>query len=69
MLPDLGVEGDSGVLDMYKELVALGNENNPVIVIGKQKGKLQGETWIEDNEVVAYKNCRHILHDLASTQV
>ena len=66
-MPDLGVERDSGVLDAYKELVALGNEDNPVVVIGKQKGELQGETWIKDNKVVAYKNHGHILHDLAST--
>ena len=49
--------------------MTLGDKNDPVVVIKKQKGKVQRKAWIKDDEVVAYENCGHILGDLASTQV
>ena len=49
--------------------MTLGNEDNPIILIWEQKGEVQGKTWIKYDEVVAYKDCQHILRDLASTQV
>ena len=45
--------------------MTLGNENDPVVVIGEQEGELQGESWIEYDEVVAYEDGGHILRDLA----
>ena len=47
--------------------MTLRNENDPVIMIGKEKGKVERETWVEDNKVVAYEDSGHILRDLAST--
>ena len=67
MLPDLGVKGDCGVLDVHKQLVSLWNKDNPVVVIGEEKGKVEGNTWVKDNKVVAYVDSGHILHNLAST--
>ena len=69
MLPDLGVEGDCGVLHTYQQLVPLRNEDNPVIVVWEEKGEVKRETWIEDNEVVTNVDSGHISHDLASTQI
>ena len=49
--------------------MTLGNENNPVVVIGEQEGEFQGESWVKYNKVVTYEDGGHILHDLASTRV
>ena len=49
--------------------MALGNENNPVIVMRKQEGKFERETWIKNDEIVVHEDGGHILCDLASTQV
>ena len=43
--------------------------NSPVVVIREKKGEVKWETWVEDNEVVAYVDSGHIPRDLASTQV
>ena len=43
--------------------------NDPIVVIGKEEGEVKRESWIEDNKVVTYEDCGHILHDLASTRV
>ena len=64
-MPDLGVEGDRGILDTYKELMSLGYQNNPVVLIGEKEGKVERETWIEYDEVVVYEHRGHILRDLA----
>ena len=46
--------------------MALGNKDDPIVLIGKQEGELQGEAWIEDDEIVAYEHSSgHILRDLA----
>ena len=45
--------------------MTLGNEDNPVVMIREQEGELQGKSWIEYDEVVAYKDGGHILRDLA----
>ena len=46
--------------------MTLGNEDNPIVLVWKQESELQGETWIEDDEVVAYEHSGgHILRDLA----
>ena len=49
--------------------MALRDENDPVVVIGKQEGKFERETWVKDDKVGVYEGGGHILHDLASTQV
>ena len=35
--------------------------------VGKEEGEVERESWIEDNKVVMYEDCGHILCDLAST--
>ena len=47
--------------------MTLGNKDDPVVVIGKEKGEFERETWVEDNKVVAYIDSGHIPRDLAST--
>ena len=42
-LPDLGVEGDCGVLDVNEQLMSLGNQDDPVIVVRERKAKLRGK--------------------------
>ena len=49
--------------------MTLGNEDNPVVVIREQESEVQGEAWIEYDEVVTYEYSGHILRDLASTRV
>ena len=67
MLPDLGVEGDCGILDTHKQLMSLGNKDDPVVVMGKEESKVEGKSWIKNDKVVAYIDSGHILRDLAST--
>ena len=69
MLPDLGVERDCGVLDSYEQLMSLWNEDDPVIVIWEEEGKVEGKSWIKDDKVVVYVDSGHISRDLASTQI
>ena len=46
--------------------MALGNKDDPIVLIWEQEGELQGETWVEDDKVVAYEySSGHILRDLA----
>ena len=47
----------------------LRNQDNPIVVIWKEKGKVEWETWIKYNEVVADVDNGHISHDLASTWI
>ena len=47
--------------------MSLGNKDDPVVVIGEEEGKVEGESWIKDDEVVADIDSGHVLHDLAST--
>ena len=49
--------------------MTLGNEDDPVIMIGKEKSKVKRETWVKDDKVIVYEDSGHILCDLASTQV
>ena len=49
--------------------MTLRDEDNPVVMIRKEKGKVKREAWVKDDKVVAYEDSGHILHDLASTQV
>ena len=49
--------------------MTLGNEDHPVVVIGKQESKFKWETWIKDNKVVANEDGGHISCDLASTRI
>ena len=49
--------------------MTLRNQNDPVVVIGEEKSEFKGKPWVEDDKVVVYENCGHILHNLASTQV
>ena len=69
MLPDLGIEGDCGVFDVNKQLVSLGNQDDPIIMMQKEESKVERKTWVKDNKVVAYVDSGHIPCDLASTQV
>ena len=67
MLPDLGVEGDCGVFNANKQLMSLGNQDDPIIVVWKEESEVKRKTWVEDNKVVAYIDSGHIPRDLAST--
>ena len=49
--------------------MTLRDKYDPVIMIWKEEGKVQRESWVKDNEVVTYEDRGHILRDLASTQV
>ena len=49
--------------------MTLRNENDAVIMIWEQKGKVEWETWVKDNEVVMDVDSGHISCDLASTQI
>ena len=49
--------------------MSLGNQYNPVIIVGKEEGKVKGKAWVKDDKVVAYEDGGHILRDLAGTQV
>ena len=40
--------------------MSLWNKDNPVIVIGKEEGKVKRESWVKDDEVVAYIDSGHI---------
>ena len=67
MLPDLGIEGDCGILDANKQLMFLRNQDNPVIMEREKESQVKGKTWIKDNKVVVYVDGGHIPCDLAST--
>ena len=54
---------------MDKKLVSLGNQDDPVVVIGEEKGEVEGKAWVKDNKVVVNEDSGHILCDLAGTQV
>ena len=49
--------------------MTLGDQDNPIVVVREQEGKLQGESWIEDDKVMAYEDRGHVLRDLAGTRV
>ena len=49
--------------------MSLRDEDDPVIVVWEEKGEVERETWIEDDEVVADVDNRHIPRDLASTWI
>ena len=49
--------------------MTLGNKDDPVVVIREQEGEVERESWVENDKVVAYIDCGHKLHDLASTRV
>ena len=49
--------------------MSLWNKDNPVIVIWKEEGKVKGESWIEDDEIVVYIDSGHILRNLANPQI
>ena len=47
--------------------MSLGNQDDPVVIIGEEEGKVKGKAWVKDNKVIAYEDSGHILCDLAST--
>ena len=49
--------------------MSLWDKDDPVIVIGKEEGEVEWETWIEDNEVVTDEDSGHISCDSASTWI
>ena len=65
----LGIEWDSGVFNTNKELMPLRDQNDPIVMIRKQEGKIERETWIKDDEVVVDEDGGHISCDLASTWI
>ena len=68
MLPDLGVEGDCGVLHTNEQLMSLRDQDDPNVMIWKEKGEVEWETWIKD-DIDSDIDGGHISHDLASTWI
>ena len=69
--PDLGDLGLCGILNMYEQLMALRYQENPVILIRKEKGESQRMDGVEDDKVVCDLNdgtTWHISHDNGCTR-
>ena len=65
-MPDLGIEGDHGILDVHKKLMTLRNQDDPVIVIREEEGKFKRKSWVEDDEIMCDLDngpTRHISRD------
>ena len=45
--------------------MSLWDQDNPIVVIREQEGKIEGEAWVKEDKVVVYVDSGHILHDLA----
>ena len=45
--------------------MSLRNQDDPIVIIGKEESKVKGKTWVKDDEVIAYIDGGHILCDLA----
>ena len=57
---------------MYEQLVALRYQENPVISIWKEKGKVEWIDGVKDDKVVSYLDDRatwHISRDRACTRI
>ena len=48
----------SGVFYMYKELVALRDQQDPVVEMWEEEGKSKWERGIKDNKVMCYRDSR-----------
>ena len=72
MRPDLGDLGLCGILNTYEQPMALRYQENPVITVWKEKGKVERIDGVKDDEVVCYLNDRatwHISRDRACTRI